>query len=74
MMWSGKGKNPYTKNGQPFDQPFHFILNIAVGGNFFPEHRFGKQVTPEEAKHWEKSTLEIDHVRVFRWENQTIKA
>ena len=69
MMWSGKGKNPYNKNGQPFDQAFHFILNIAVGGNFFPEHRFGKQVTPDEAKHWAKPTMEIDYVRAFRWEN-----
>ena len=69
MMWSGKGKNPYTKNGQPFDQSFHFIFNIAVGGNFFPEKQYGKQVTPEEGRHWPKPTMEIDYVKVFRWEN-----
>ncbi len=27
--WAGKAKNA------PFDQPFHLILNVAVGGNFF---------------------------------------
>lgn len=24
-------------NMAPFDQPFHFIFNVAVGGNYFPE-------------------------------------
>jgi len=66
-MYSGKGKNPYTKNGQPFDQPFHWILNVAVGGNFFPANVYGGQVTPAEAKNWAKPTMEIDYVRVWEW-------
>lgn len=69
MMWSGKGTNPYSKNGQPFDQPFKFIINIAVGGTFFPENIYGPQVTLQEAKQWPKPTMEIDYVRVFKWEN-----
>jgi beta-glucanase (GH16 family) len=66
-MYSGKGNNPYTKPGQPFDQPFHWILNVAVGGGFFPANVFGSEVTPEEAKHWAKPTMEIDYVRVWEW-------
>jgi len=49
-MYSGKGTNPYTKPGQPFDQPFYWILNVAVGGGFFPASVFGPEVTPAEAK------------------------
>ena len=33
--YEGGGPNPYTKNGQPWDQRFHMLLNLAVGGNFF---------------------------------------
>jgi len=66
MMWSGKGTNPYTKNGQPFDQPFFFVLNIAVSGNFFPADRFGPPVTPDEARKWTKPTMEVDYLRVYQ--------
>jgi beta-glucanase (GH16 family) len=59
--------HPYTKFGQPFDQPFYWILNVAVGGNFFPANVYGSQITPEEAKHWAKPTMEVDYVRVWHW-------
>lgn len=62
-MWSGKGPNPYTKNGQPFDQPFYIILNVAVGGTFFGP---GPYVTPAEARKWHNPTLEVDYVRVYQ--------
>lgn len=66
-MWSHKGShNPYDHNGAPFDKPFHWILNVAVSGNFFPTTVYGPHVTPEEAKHWEKPTMEIDFVRVYQ--------
>lgn len=29
------GRNPRMA---PFDEEFHFILNVAVGGNFFPDN------------------------------------
>ena len=61
-LWSHKGKNPYTKKGQPFDQAFYWVLNIAVGGSFFGK---GPYVTPQEAKHWKKPTMEIDYIRVY---------
>jgi len=66
-MWSGSGNNPYTKNGQPFDQEFFWILNIAVGGNFFPRDQYG-DLTVDEARRWEKPTMEIDYLRVFQWQ------
>jgi beta-glucanase (GH16 family) len=65
-MWSGKGTNPYNHNGAPFDQEFFWILNIAVGGNFFPAAQYGPQVTPDEARRWEKPTMEIDYLRVYQ--------
>src|SRR3954447_24815566 len=33
--YSGVGPNPYTANYQPWDQRFHLVLNVAVGGGFF---------------------------------------
>jgi len=65
-MWSGKGTNPYTKNGQPFDKPFFLILNIAVGGNFFPNDQYGAAVTQADAKNWAKPTMEVDYIRVYQ--------
>jgi len=38
-FWSGRGNNPYTANGQPFDQYFYAIINLAVGGGFFWRQR-----------------------------------
>ena len=56
----------YEKDGQPFDQPFYLIFNLAVGGNFFPSDVYG-DFYPEEAKDWEKPTLEIDWVHVYQY-------
>ena len=64
IMWSGKGSNPYHANGQPFDQPFYWILNVAVGGNFFGN---GPYVSPGEARGWAKHTMEVDYIRVYQW-------
>lgn len=63
-MWSGKGKpNPYTAKGQPFDQAFRLILNVAVAGKFFGPPPY---ITPDQARTaWSKRTLEIDFVRVY---------
>lgn len=64
-MWSGRGENPYAKVGQPFDQPFYLLLNVAVGGNFFGS---APPVTPDEAKrNWTQPQLEVDYVKVFEW-------
>jgi len=65
-MWSGKGDNPYSKNGSPFDTDFFFVLNIAVGGAFFPKDPYG-DLTLDEARKWEKPTMEVDYLRVSQW-------
>lgn len=57
------GKKIYDKKGQPFDQPFHFIVNLAVGGGFFEPN---PNVTPEEATQWPKPTLEVDYMKVYQ--------
>lgn len=41
----------------PFDQPFHFLLNVAVGGNF-PGNPNGSSVFPQ--------VMEVDWVRVYQ--------
>ena len=57
----------YEQDGQPFDKSFYFILNLAVGGNFFPPEIYGDFV-PEDARDWERNTFEIDYVRVYKWQ------
>jgi beta-glucanase (GH16 family) len=44
----------------PFDQPFHLLLNLAVGGNF-PGSPDGTTVFP--------ATMEVDWVRVYSGED-----
>jgi hypothetical protein len=46
-----------SKPGAPFDQAFHLILNLAVGGNW-PGNPNAQTQFPQ--------TLWIDHVRVYR--------
>ena len=50
-------KKEYTWEEWPFDQPFHIILNIAVGGNWGGQKGVDNTAFP--------STMEIDYVRVF---------
>lgn len=52
----------YANNGQgwqywPFDQPFHLIMNIAVGGNWGGQRGVDDSIFPVE--------LVVDYVRVF---------
>ncbi len=50
----------FSTNGRypaPFDQPFHLILNVAVGGNFGGDPD-ASTVFPQ--------TMEVDYARVFR--------
>jgi len=68
-FYSGKGPNPYTKDGEPFNQNFQFIINTAIGGGFFPAEKFG-DLTVAEAKQWPKPTFEVDYVRVYQTDAQ----
>jgi len=65
-FWSGKGSNPYTANGQPFDQRFHIVINLAIGGGFFPSSQYGTLST-QDAAAWADPTLVIDYIRAYEW-------
>jgi len=62
--WSGRGPNPYTQNGQPWDKRFHFVMNLAVGGNFFGSNY--RQPTQADFPTWKVTEMQIDHVRVWQ--------
>jgi len=64
-FYSGHGTNPYTTIRQPFDQRFHIILNLAVGGGFFPKDQYGT-LTTAEARAWPNSQFVIDYIRVYQ--------
>ena len=42
----------------PFDQPFHFLLNVAVGGNWGGQQGVDETAFP--------ATMEVDYVRAYR--------
>lgn len=52
--------NPYTRPGQPFDERFHILFNLAVGGGYLPD--------PDEDswESWESNQLIIDSLRVYQ--------
>jgi beta-glucanase (GH16 family) len=41
----------------PFDQPFHLLMNIAVGGNWGGKHGVDENIWPQR--------MEVDYVRVY---------
>jgi beta-glucanase (GH16 family) len=55
-LYSTKTRADVGSARWPFDQKFHFILNLAVGGNW-PGNPNGSTVFPQ--------TFEIDYVRVY---------
>jgi beta-glucanase (GH16 family) len=75
MKWFMDNKNTFTvpmnknfgsiykSNGQPWDQRFHIIINVAVGGNFFQGY---PPLTEQDIAKWEKPTMEIDYIRVYQ--------
>lgn len=63
FMVDGNIFNSFENNGQgidawPFDQPFHLILNIAVGGLWGGKHGIDPTVWPQR--------MEVDHVKVYQ--------
>lgn len=54
----------YKKNGSPFDQKFHIILNLAVGGNFFDSKEYGK-FNESSVETWKNAVFEVDYVKVY---------
>jgi len=65
-FYSGKGNNPYTGNRQPFDQKFHLLFNVAVGGGFFNAGQYGEFNPEVHSKQWTRPELAIDYVRVYQ--------
>jgi len=61
--WSGVGDNPYTENRQPFDQRFHILVNLAIGGGFFSGMG---QFSDSDVQTWTNPTMKIDYVRVYQ--------
>lgn len=45
-------------NGWPFDQKFHLIMNIAVGGNWGGKEGIDDSIWPQQ--------MEVDYVRVYK--------
>jgi len=66
---SGSSPNPYTKDGEPFTKNFQWILNMAIGGAFFPTSTYGKLQVADALK-WPKPTMEVDYVRVYQTPDQ----
>jgi hypothetical protein len=58
--------SPYTENGEPWNQRFHFVLSLAVGGTHFDG--FGGLDDETAGLGWADPTMEIDYVRV--WEGE----
>lgn len=52
----GRGEEGYE--GWPFDQPYHLILNLAVGGNWGGRHGVDDSIWPQR--------LEIDYVKIYQ--------
>ncbi len=49
---------PYNEDNWPFNKPFYFLLNIAVGGNWGGMRGVDDIIFP--------ATMEIDYVRVYQ--------
>jgi len=61
--------NTFSNNGNghkawPFDQPFHLILNIAVGGNWGGRNGIDESIWPQR--------MEVDYVRIYKNNQETI--
>jgi len=66
LTWSvnlNKMWGSYTAPRQPWDQRFHMIINLAIGGNFFNGM---PGLTAAEAAAWTQPTYTIDYVRVYK--------
>lgn len=64
--WYSSGADPDFRPGAPFDQPFHLILNVAIGGGL-PERENLGGVSHEGFP----KTMQVDFVRVYEWSADT---
>jgi len=58
-MYHSVARNPQDDfNGWPFDQKFHVIMNVAVGGNWGGQKGVDESIWPQR--------MEVDYVRVYQ--------
>ncbi len=57
ILYATRTADEVSPDNWPFDQNFHFILNVAVGGNF-PGSPDGTTTFPQ--------AMEVDYVRVYK--------
>ncbi len=63
FLFDGKKFHTFTNNGQgvdawPFDQAFHLVLNVAVGGNWGGKMGVDETIWPQQ--------MLVDYVRVYQ--------
>ncbi|RWS26885.1 endo-1:3(4)-beta-glucanase-like protein [Leptotrombidium deliense] len=64
--WINNSNKPCsTSNQKPFSEITSLILNIAVGGSFFPVDKYGS-LTLNDAYQWPNPKLEVDWVRIYQ--------
>ncbi|MEM1326099.1 MAG: family 16 glycosylhydrolase [Bacteroidota bacterium] len=63
-LYATKNRSDVSPQRWPFDQNFHFLLNVAVGGNW-PGNPDGSTVFPQ--------VMEVDYVRVYDMATPTLK-
>ncbi|XP_051170432.1 glucan endo-1,3-beta-glucosidase-like isoform X3 [Leptopilina boulardi] len=56
----------YPRNGAPFDQKFHILLNVAIAGGFFDPAKYGQFDINTAGPTWTQA-YQIDYVRVYKW-------
>eukprot|EP00898_Chlorokybus_atmophyticus_P008523 jgi/Chlat1/8672/Chrsp88S08060 len=55
-------KNPYgSQFGAPFNEAFHLLLNVAVGGKFLTDAQ-----QPTQSTTWPQPDMIVDYVRVYQ--------
>jgi len=59
--WNTAAVEKVSNPNAPFDQPFHLMLNLAVGGNL-PDNRNEKAFNPSSFP----AKMQVDWVRVYR--------
>ena len=62
------GEPEVTYGAEPFDEYFHMVLNLAVGGSF-PENTNAGGIDPTAFENGQ--TLEVDYVRVYQCNQNT---
>jgi beta-glucanase (GH16 family) len=85
--WNPGTSNPWTSgsNLAPFDEAFHFVLNVAVGGTngFIPDNGINWNGEPEFQKPWSNGDWYTDAMLKFynsrtnwrwTWENESDNA